>query len=244
MANEEYLEMIELPVSSCEMVVLPKRKRFKKSKLVKSVNKKIDKAEKTKVEEPLPTESEIKTENEPTDIVLYEKKEKKKFRFDIVAAQVAAVFALIVAIILTNVFWEDSGINTLIKSVFHTETTTTDDRSFTAFKPVLPCAAEKLSVENGVMTVGGGSAVYSPAEGVVADVYEADGVYTVTVKHSDKFKSVISGLTSAYAEKGDKVYNGIPVGYISDSECKVAMYENDVLLTGYALEGGAIVWEN
>ncbi|MBP5177360.1 MAG: hypothetical protein ILP02_02115, partial [Clostridia bacterium] len=38
MSNGEYSEMIELPVSTCEMVVVPTKKRLFKGRLIKKVN--------------------------------------------------------------------------------------------------------------------------------------------------------------------------------------------------------------
>ena len=247
MANSEYMEMIELPVSTCEIIVAPKKKKIAKRNVVKKVNKKI-------VDESKPldsvegsgvnlAENNVDIEKRPeSDIVLYEKKEKKKFKFDLVAAQVAAIFVIVVAIILTNVFWENSGINTLIKSVFSTESITEDARSHDVFSATVPSTNE-IVLEEGVMTIAAKGSVYSPVEGEIADVFEKDGEYTLTIRHSDKFKSIISGLDHAYAQKGEKVYKGIPVGYSENGECKVAMFEDDSLITAYSLDGGSIVWE-
>lgn len=237
MANNEYMEMIELPVSTCEMIVVPKKKRSVKRNVVKKVNKKI--AEHV---DALPEDIEKSSEAEDaSNFVLVEKKEKKR-GFDIVAAQVAAVFMLVVAIILTNVFWENSGINTLIKTVFSSETQTLDERTHDVFSAALPSSGE-IALEEGIMTIGSDGAIYSPVEGVVAEVIDSDGKYTVTISHSDKFKTVISGLDHAYVSAGEKALKGIPVGYGVKDECKVAMFEDDKIITAYALEGGSIVWE-
>ena len=247
MANSEYMEMIELPVSTCEIIVAPKKKKVAKRNVVKKVNKKIidDVKNEPALPESAPTDISYQAENEQnigSDIVLYEKKEKKKSGFDFVAAQVAAIFVLVVGIILTNVFWENSGINTLIKSVFSTETKAEDNRAHNVFAAAAPSANE-ITLEEGVMTINAKGAVYAPVEGEVADVFEQDGKYTLTVRHSDKFKSVIAGLDHVYVGKGEKVYNGIPIGYSEQGECKVAMYEDNGIITAYTLDGGNIVWE-
>ena len=78
----------------------------------------------------------------------------------------------------------------------------------------------------------------------VGAISEKDGKFTVTVSHSEVFKSVISGLDFIYVELGDKVYKGIPVGYLGDSECTVSMYNGGSIVKGYAIDGGAIVWES
>ena len=247
MANEEYLEMIELPVSSCEMVVVPKKKKFAREKLVRRVNKRLHARSQKGNAEPKsePPKENASFEAVESNVVLYEKAQKKKFKFDIVAAQVIAVFALVIAILLTNVFWENSGINTLIRSVFGTQTKEIkDERAYTAFSASLPCSSDRITEDNGVMTLKASCAVYPLAEGAVTDISEKDGKFTVTVSHSEVFKSVISGLDFIYVELGDKVYKGIPVGYLGDSECTVSMYNGGSIVKGYAIDGGAIVWES
>ena len=249
MANKDYSEMIEMPVSTCEIVVTPEKKRFKKEKVVKSVNKKMtdkDKkrgrpAKEKKIEEPT---IEVKeSEVEKSNVVIKEQKEKKEWKFDIVAAQVVAVFALVVAILLTNVFWENSGINVLLRSVFNPEKKVVDTRAYKAFKASVPCSADMISTDQGIMTITGSCAIYSLAEGSVTDVAEKEGKFAVTVTHSNNFKSIISGLDLSYVELGDKVYKGIPVGFVRDG-AKVMMYDGDDLITNYSLDGGAIVWES
>ena len=245
MANEEYLEMIELPVSSCEMVVVPKKKKFARDRLIKRVNKKLRVRPEKDEQKNANIDKSAETEAGESNIVLYEKAQKKKFRFDIVTAQVIAIFALVVAILLTNVFWENSGINTLIRSVFNPEKQAEkDERSYTAFKASVPCGSDNITTENGVMTLKASCAVYPLAEGSVTDISEKDGKFTVTVSHSEVFKSVISGLDYSYVELGDKVFTGIPLGYLDDSECTVTMYNGGSVVTGYAVDGGAIVWES
>ena len=246
MANEEYSEMIEMPVSTCEMKVAPEKKRFKREKIVKKVNKKMAEAKKKeKCEEPVQEEAVSANEElSESSIVVYEKAKRKRGKFDIVAAQVIAVFALIVAILLTNVFWENSGINTLIKSVFSPAQTTADNRAYTAFTAIVPCSAELITAEDGVMTIDGSCSVYSLAEGKVTDVFLSEGKYAVTVSHSDSFKSIITGLDLSYVEIGDKVYSGIPVGFLSEGEGKVMMYSDNELIKNYKLSGNDIVWES
>ena len=151
------------------------------------------------------------------------------------------MFVLIAAILVTNLVWTDSGMNTLFREVFGTEVKT-DMRSHTAFTPSSPLKTGEVTVENGIMKLAKG-AVYSPVEGVVASVAEKDGLYTVTIKHSDVFSTVISGLNYAYAAKGDAVYTGIPVGIADEAGAEVAMYDSGAIVTGYAIENGGIIWE-
>ena len=240
MSNSDYMEMIELPVSTCEIVVSPKRKKPSK-RIFKRVTKseEIHKNEKAQPVETEPVENS--REDEESNVVLYEKKEKKKFKVDIVAAQVTAIFVLVVAIILTNVFWEESGINTILKSVFKTEKQTTDARSFNVFSAALPSGGT-IELNEGVMTIMSSGAVYSPVEGEVESVSENEGKFSLTLKHSDSFRSLITGLDHLYAEQGERVYKGIPVGY-AEADCKVTMYDGDKPITNYTIDGGSIVWE-
>lgn len=247
MASADYSEMIEMPVSTCEMVVSPEKKRLKKDSIVKKLNKKIfgKERKKEKIEDNKTGEIEKTDVSEAVEsnVVLYEREKKADKKFDIVAAQVVAIFALVIAILLTNIFVENSGINMLVKSVFNPEKQTVDTRAYTAFKPTAPCSSEMLTAENGVMTITGECAVYPLAEGNVESVYESNGKYAVTVFHSNNFKSVITGLDMSYVSLGDKIYAGIPVGYVREN-AKVTMYEGDRLITNYSLSGGSIVWES
>ena len=90
------------------------------------------------------------------------------------------------------------------------------------------------------MTVNGGS-IYSPCNGTVESVLENDGLYTVTIEHSNSFSTVISGLECVYSKVGDNVYQNVPVGY-SSKNAEVSMFSSDVILTGYIISGNQIVW--
>ena len=212
MASADYSEMIEMPVSTCEMVVSPEKKKVKKDDLVKRINKKLfgKKAKRTPAEDiSLPEDHEEPAADEAVEsnIVVYEKKKPEKFKFDVVAAQVVAIFALVVAILLT------------------------------------PCSADRLMTEDGIMTVAGECAVYPLAEGEVESVYEADGKFAVTVSHSNNFKSVITGMDLSYVALGDKIYTGIPVGFVKES-AKVMMYDGEKLIKNFTVGDGGIVWES
>ena len=264
MSNGEYSEMIELPVSTCEMVIAPKRKRrLFKGRLIKTVNKKTEEQEKgpsAAVEQPVAAQENADAPA-PSAVIDYEKKtkklkkekskqanadvvDKKGFKFDLVAAEVIAVFVLIVAILLTNIFWEDSGINVMIRSVFGTKVEkSVDSRTAKDLAVSAPSSYADVTVDGGVMTFNEAAAVYAPANGTVTAVSETDGVSTLTVSHSDVFKTVISGADAVYVKVGDAVYSNIPVAYASEGT-KVAMYDEGTLATDYTLDNGKIVWQS
>ena len=260
MSGEDYVEMIEIPVSSCEVVSVPGKKKFSvkgmfsKSKLFRKKEKKLNTE---KIPEYAASEQEesaqplgeafdnqsvaIKSGDESESVVKVKTPKAKKFKFDFVAAQIAAVFVLIAAILVTNIVWADSGMNTLFRQVFGVENKI-DDRSHTAFTPSSPLKTGEVILENGVMKLSKG-AVYSPVDGVIAEVKEENGTFTVTVNHSDVFCTVVKGLNSVYAEKGDKVYTGVPLGIASEEGAEAAMYESGEIVTGYTIENGGIVWQ-
>ena len=258
MSEFDYVKMLEIPVNSCDVVVKPfkKRKKDVKKQVIEKVNgDALDKTvEDSSVATTKPATQKSKKQSKKANVIKAEKIKKKKVKpareenesvsikntgFDIVSVQVVAIFVLIVGIILTNIFWEDSGINNLMKSVFK-EQGEVVDVSYTSFTANLPSKTDNVVLDNGVMTISAGS-VYSPCDGVVESVTDVDGLYTVTIKHSESFSTVISGLESVYVSLNEKVYSNIPLGY-SKGETAVSMFDGDVILTSYVLSDSQIVW--
>lgn len=243
----EYAEMLKTMVSSCDVVVKRagrKRKKDVKEDVIKKVN-----------DEPLPPEPTAVTEEEYTEVKrprFFKKRKdetknaycenKPARKFDIIYAEGIAVFVLIVGILLTNIFWENSGINVMFKKAFSSAQTTTDVRSYRSFNAQSPSETLASKVEGGVMTFSGKGALYPVCDGTVSSITEENGKYTITISHSGVFKTVISGVDFVYADKDEAVYRYIPVCYLNDGEAKVYMYDDDVLLTNYVLEGNSIVW--
>ena len=230
MSNLDYLEMLEVPVNSCDVVIKPakRKKRNVVDEVIDKVNQEAvpQKPKRVKLKKSKPITSE------ETAIV-------KSTKFDIVSVQVVAIFALIVGIILTNIFWENSGMNNLLKTVFG-ESEIKNTAVYSSFSPLAPTKDGEISLDGGVMTFSSGS-VYSPCDGIIDNVIKTDNLYTVTVRHSDTFSTVISGLEHCYAQEGEKVYGTLPVGY-SSSQVKVSMFDSDAILTCYTLSGDEILW--
>ena len=255
----EYAKMIEVPVKTCEYSFKKKPFFFRKKKVIKEVNRQIDEennllqsefdgseSEKNIKENDFNAvnESEIASGNNlPT---IYDEKqarrEKRKSAF--ISAQVVAVFALISAIILTNVFWENSGMNTLFKSVFSSNTqNTTDTRNYSDFTLNIPVGdASGVEIINGAIGIEGEYSLYPVCEGTVSKVEQAsDGTFTVTVKHSDNFLSVTEGLDLVYFTEGEEVFAHMPVGYVKKS-AKVYLYNGESMLTDFATVENSIVF--
>ena len=144
-----------------------------------------------------------------------------------------------IIIILTNIFWEDSGMNNLMRQVFGTAEQK-NTAVYSSFSPLSPPKTEEVALQDGVMTISSGS-VYSPCDGVISNVSENDGVYTVTISHSDSFSTVISGIELCYLSKNDKVYANVPVGY-STNEINVSMFDNNTTITSYVISDNEILW--
>ena len=248
----QYAEMIEVPVSTCNITYKPKRKRFfkKDKRNAESVKDKlIDKinAEETAVAEEQEkntlTESQVETlpdqaEGEKVETATISKK-RSKFAIGIVGIQVFAVICLVGVILVTNYLNPNSGINNLIKGSF--AMVKTDNREYGEFSLSLPSSAE-ITVDNGVMTIGSGS-VYTPCNGKVSSLIKnADGTFDMELTFSDNFKSVFNGLYYAYANVGEKVYKNVPIGY-AKSQVKFCFYDSQGdMITDYSIGNNSIVW--
>ncbi|MBQ3234897.1 MAG: hypothetical protein IJA97_01930 [Clostridia bacterium] len=241
MSELEYVKMLEVPVNSSEVIF--KQSKGKKKDVKKRVIEKVNgEGEKDQTSEKAKKGLRLSFKKKP-------KKEKSKKEegsveiknggFDIVSMQVVTIFVLIVGIILTNIFFENSGMNRLMRSALSDESTAIE-KQYSEFTALSPSKSSSVSLVDGVMTVESGS-VYSPCDGVVESVVSSDSGYVVTVCHSDSFLSVISGLESVYVSAGDTVYPSIPVGY-SEGQSNVSMFSDDAILTSYIITDERIEW--
>ena len=266
----DYAKMIEIPLNTCEYQTKKRKTLFKKKKFISLINKKLsannaqalnnneldatfanataNEQTKPEKERDSPSKSENKTlttKSEPAQTknlpALYVSK-KEKIKNAIISAQVVAVFALVSAIILTNVFWENSGMNTLFKSVFNSQQIATDNRAPTDFSLYLPIKGDGVTLNNGVIETNGEYSLYPVCDGTVSKVQKnLNGSYTVTISHSDSFFSVIEGVDLVYFSVGEEVSKDLPIGYTNNS-AKVYLYHQDKLLTDYATVENSIVF--
>lgn len=234
----EYAKMIEIPINSCEYHTNKKPRFFSKKNFIKRVNENIlsdqqtDLAQQSSFEEgdALPTANNIVLKKiESEDSTKTSRKEAIKSK--IITAQIITVFTLAVAIVLTNIFWENSGMNTLFKSVFAGNEQNVDDRSAEDFSLILPIKSEGVTLENGVVTVSGEYSLYPVCEGKISKIERAsDGTFTLTIEHSDNFSSIIEGADFVYFSEGEEVNKSVPVCHTA-TLAKVYLYENGSLLT-------------
>lgn len=241
----QYAEMLDIPSSTCTITFKPARKKplkKKKSENAESVKteliNRINDREEVEVKEEITAVEEQETE----------KVKKPKFKFTVVGVQLAVIGALVATIILTNAFMPNSGLNVFFKNVFSkTETVSTnvDERIFTDFNPVSPVTnTEKLTVENGIMTMSGSGSVYSPCDGVVTELTfnEETKKYDITIAHNDNFKSVFNGIDYAYTEVGGSVFSNIPVGYVLSDATMCFCSSDGSVITNYTLKDNQVEW--
>ena len=167
---------------------------------------------------------------------------RKKRKLDLIAVQITAIIVLSVGILFTSVFWKDSGINQAFRAIFASDSLQKDMRVYLAFSPTLPTKGE-VTVDGGVMSIDGVGAIYSPCNGRVDSVEAVGDKYTVTVCHSDLYKTVISGVDYVYFNVGDEIFTSSPVCYSLSGGVEVAMYDGNNLISDYTIDSGKVVWE-
>lgn len=247
----QYASMLEIPVNTCNISYKPIRKKRTKSVSDDSIKKQvIEKVNsQTKTAEPVLKTPETNNTKPTNKLMSNVKHFFSNMKISVVGAELIVIGVLVAVILLTSTINKNSAINVFFRETFSSGkqiTATTDDRLYSEFAPVLSKIGNDAPViEDGVLTVSGTGSIYSVCDGEVCSVaIDGNGKYTLEVKHSDNFKSVLKGLDYAYAETGDKVYSNIPVGYVSDSEVSMCFFgsENQAI-TDFSVEEDAIVWQ-
>ena len=237
-----YAEMLEIPV---ETVTVQRRERKQKypdepdlsEQLVKEVNDRMEEAGD-------PAYAESKTiEREKKPRAKHEKRARR-----IIIGEFVAVCALCAAIFITNLFMPTSAINTFVRGLFGGKTATADTRSYADFT-LTPVVSEFADVtldvsETGMISFKGDCAVYSPCNGTLSAVNgNKDAGYTVEIKHSEKFSTVISGLDEVYISEGGVVYHNVPLARSNGgSEVRVSFFSGESVLTCFTLNGIGLAW--
>ncbi len=235
----DYAEMLEIPVET--MTVRRKEKRKKgreydlQEQLVDSINDRME-------EDPAYAESRTITRELP-------QKKKGAAHFVLIGEFVAACL-LVATIFVTNILVTDSAINTFVRGLFNgSEAAVADTRTYSDFtlSPVVNdyVEAEVAVSQTGVMSFTAKCSVYPPCEGTVSAVNGSkESGYTVEIKHSDTFSSILSGLDTVYVVSGEKVKANLPMGYTDgEGEVRVSLYSEGSLLNCYTVDGeNGISW--
>ena len=244
--NIDYAEMLEIPVNTLN--VTKKRSRKKKDaepdlkeRVVERVNARVTRGERG---EPAYSVAEPEEGTAQGENVVDYGEEAQVFES---APQKPKKF-LENKLLLTNLFWQDSAINTFFRGLITPQETVQEDNrvysELTLGSVVSDAEIECTVSDTGVLTFTGACSVYAPYEGTVKNVAEADGLYTVEIEHTTSFSTVIAGLTHAYFAAGDEVFSTIPVGYTDGaSAVSVTMYDAGTPISAYSVsETGDIVW--
>lgn len=241
--NEEldYAEMLDIPV---ETVTVNRKERKKRKaddlqeQLVQEVNEKMEAAD-----DPAYAESTL--------IERAEKRAggKQRVARAVIVGEFIAVCALCATIFLTNIFMTDSAINTFVRGLFRGNSAETSDTrvytDFTLTSPVHDAVNAEIAVSStGVLSFEAKASVYSPCDGTVSAVNgNAESGYTVEIKHSDHFSTIMSGLDIVYLATGDTVKANLPLGYTDgEGEVRVMFYDGSTLITSCSVEGNTLSW--
>ena len=249
-----YANMLEIPVETCSIKTTNNtRKKTKpkkvnheavKEELLFKINS-VEEDEKLnqtsiEMEQPQDTLSQLDN-NQPVK----PNTNRKPFRFSIIGLQLMIIGTLIVTILITNSVYPNSGLNVFMRGIFGNDVVeeVVDEREYQDFSPVLNVNGE-LALQDGVMTITGEGSVYSAVSGKVTSVVEEDdGSFTLTIAHSQKFNSVLTGLDMVYVNEGEVVYNTIPVGYVEDSVSMCFKNQDGEIIDDYTVVEDSVVWE-
>lgn len=241
----EYAEMLEIPVSTVNVVKKKNKRKDKKelqASLISQINEKIeqDKRDFSRIEN-------IETaEDDGVQTVVLERapvpmKNAKNVENALLKAEFALACALCGGIFLTNVFMPNSAINVFFRSLGGAQEQTMEKRyDEFALASVL---GENSDVEitlspTGVLTFTQKGFVYPAHNGTVANVDRSqDGTYQITVDYSSDFCGVFSGLSTVYYQAGESVKANIPVGYSGgETGVSVRLYSDGELLNCFTLD--------
>ena len=240
--NEElsYAEMLEIPVETVTVNRREKKRRAKEEDLAEQVVDTVN--DRVESRDPAYAESSpIEREAQPQE-------KRSKISRRVLWGEFIAVCALCATIFLTNIFMTDSAINTFVRGLWNGNADTADTRTYEDFT-LSPVVNEFTDVElavsdTGVLSFTAACSVYAPCEGELASVNgDAENGYTLELKHSDSFSTVISGLSTVYMAEGDEVRTNVPLAYTDGShEVRVTFYEEGAPLNCYTLSEDGLAW--
>lgn len=232
--NEEidYAEMLEIPVETVTM----HRKEKKHPKTDDLSEQVVDRVN-----------DRMEGTNDPqyAESTPIARKERKKIKNAkrILIGEFAAVCALCAVIFFTNLFLPTSAINTFVRGLFqgNSSQAAADTREYSDFKlssVVRGGTDVALNVSPaGVLSFEGKCSVYAPCEGKLVSVKgDKDAGYTLELKHSDNFSTVIAGVDAVYFTEGDQVMDNVPLAYTDgEGEVRVTFYSGEQVLTCYTV---------
>lgn len=244
--NEElnYAEMLEIPVETVTVKRKEKRRRKDRGDDTNDLTDQLVEQVNSRMEEDDPAYAE----STPIERTAPEKKRRPRLMRALLWGEFAAVCALCAVIFLTNIFMTDSAINTFVRGLFHGTAQAADTRVYSDFKlsPIVNAYDEvEVAVsDTGVLSFQSKCSVYSPCEGKISAVHGSDAEgYSIEIKHSDTFSTIMSGLDSVYAAEGDSVFANLPVAYSKgEKTVRVMFYSGDKLLSCVSYGDNGLSW--
>ncbi|MBE5756913.1 MAG: hypothetical protein E7342_03840 [Clostridiales bacterium] len=247
MNNTDYMEMIEVPVNSTSVKVKPNPKKRKtekkltkleveKEKLVSKINEEMEEkivanSEEMEIEKPEVVMEEV---NESTAVV------KPKRKLPIIGIEIALIFVLISTIVFSNLFFE----NTFINSFFFekSEETLLTDKEYSDFDITLPYTESSMTIGASGLLIEETGSVYAPTFGIISAITEEAGKYIIEITHSNSFKTVLSGVDHAYFGVNDEVFSNVPIGYSFGEGVNLCFYNQGAMITNYDIENAGVIW--
>jgi len=240
--NEEqsYAEMLEIPMESVTVNRKERKKRAEadlQEQLVQEVNERVQAQADPSYAESTPIARE---EN-------YSRRQIWSKR--ILLGEFIAVCALCATIFFTNIFMPNSAINVWVRDLVQGGTQAiADTRNYTDFtlsSIVNRSVNAEIAVsDTGVLSFTAQASVYSPVDGTLTAVNgNAETGYSVEIKHSDSFSTIMSGLDNVYLAAGDVVKATIPLGYSDGKdEVRVMFYSNGSLINNCVVGENGLAW--
>lgn len=269
MREIDYADMLEIPVNTMNVTKKKSKKKKEeielKDKVVEAVNERVEGVLMDSiVEYGEESASAVDSGNSipPTGRAIKQKKGKKEkgngesgfkkfLNSKLLLAEFIVICVLVGTIFLTNVFYQNSAINTFFSNMFggSTQAQAVDNRSYDQLTlgSVVNDATITCSItDKGVMTIKAKCSIYAPHDGTITKTEKLNnGTYAVTVAHTTKFSTVFTGLTYAYGENGATVLAKIPIGYTDgNNDVQVAMYNEGAIISSYTVNSNnSIVWK-
>lgn len=252
----DYAEMLEIPVTTVNVVQKKRRHaRDLKHRAVGKVNE--------RMEARLNTEDATYAGNEPPETkepffgegegenegILSESLETKaenaasgRRTHPALIVEFALACVLCAVIFLTNVFMNNSAINTFLRSVLNGGNgETAVAKTYSDFK-LTSVVSEYSDVqtalsETGVLSFQANCSVYPACEGTVGSITKSGDTYTVALTHSDTFQSVYTGLSEVYYQQGESVLSNVPFAYSDgNATVQVSFYQDGQMLNCYSVD--------
>lgn len=231
----KYAEMLEIPQSTCNITYKPaKRKRTKQPKndivkdaLIEKVNSESEQVQDYVPQNEIEAVENVEQESCATNIVKTQK-QKKHFKITAVGVELCVIGALIMTILISSAVLPNSGITSFFSNAFTVpKSEVVDSRVFSDFEPCFNAVLEAdVTSENGVMSIKNQKSLYAPCDGKVQSVEQSsDGLFDITISHSDNFKTIIKGAKYCYVENGASVFKTIPIAYAGEQDISICFVD-------------------